>query len=560
MWPFKQNIKRSLESEIASYQEQEQINQLKARVAKQRLNTTLPGEARPVAMQESVLGLLNNGISIGVSSLLDPYRELLAIPGMIRERMVYKSAVVRTIQQQDFVRFVSNALYEESTHFRTAVKVMSAAIFGLDGLTIQIVAKKGKDVSEPKLEDLDDIITEICEENKIKDVMIKEAHKRYEIQGEVFIRIIKDKRDLPKERTKPTRLVIIDPAFIRPSEKNGANFEDPAVSGGLPSKQMTDWSFGIKNKSLDYTKPEAYQIVWPDTTEEVVPADEMIHIKNVPFDNIKRGVSSAFAISDELIGATVLRAALREGAKVRAVICGVVQHAQASEDDMSNMVDQLGLQNGTTQTGRVDANGMPYSIQAINTEIGGILHIGKEAEFVNGPKLPDGAEMKMVYDMTINTISAHWQVPPPALSGEAAGSAYASSLVEESSYTRAREEEQAIHCRLWKDVFKKVLPHELSRRGINPAVLDKTEIQVTGPSLVVRNKLDEAKEHQVKLANKIESREDWQIQQGLDPKETDEKIKMDDMHPDEDVEMDADGKSIDGSPKTMGGQRQKDEK
>lgn len=553
MWnPFKPGVKRQLEREIAAYQEREQIAVLQAQVARQRNRLTLPGET--VATQESVLGMLNTGLGLGtISNMLDPYRELLAIPGMIRERFVYKSAVVRNIQQCDFIRFVGNVLYEECTHFRTAVKVMAAAIFGADGFDIQVVARRNKDVSESHLANLNEVLEEFSKTNRLS-AMIKEAHRRYEIQGEVFIRILKDKRDVPATRLAPAQLVIIDPSFIRPSEAKAADFEDPAVGGYM--RDGLDWSFGIKNKPLDYTHPLAYQIVWPDGSEEVVPTDEMVHIKLTPFENIKRGVTSAFAIADELVGATVLRAALREGAKVRACIAGVVQHDQAGQDDLSNMVDQLGLTNGTTVTNRTSSDGTPYQITAVNTEVGGILHIGKGSSFVDGPALPDGAEMKTIYDMTLNTIAAHWQIPPPALSGEAAGSAYASALVEENSYTRSREEEQSTHTELWQKVLELVLPYEFARSGYGSEnVWKKCDLQVTGPSLVVRDRKSEAETNQMNIQNKLVSRATVQAELGIDAKEEDQKILDDDIGPNAKLDEGA----VESTPETTGGLRQKDE-
>ena len=547
---FRKSEKQKLANQLAVINEQAEIATLRRQLEVKQRN---PLGGAPV--QESVLGLLNNGIGLTpVSSLLDPYRELLAIPGMIRERMVYKSAVVRTIQQMDFIRFVSKTLYEECSHFRTAVRIIQAMIFGREGLTIEIVAKKDKKVSDEKLAELNDIVKEFCKVNKLCS-MTKEGHRRYEIHGEVFIRVIEDKRDIPASRRKPTRVVYVEPDFIRPSEKYAANFEDPAVAGGLPSTRGTDWSFGVKNKSLDYTTPEAYQIVWPDTSEEVVNADRMVHIKQVAFANIKRGVSSAFAITDELIGATVLRAALREGAKVRAAIAGVCQHEQASDDDLSRMVDQLGEIQGTTSSQRIDNNGNSYTLNAVNTEIGGILHIGKTSQWVDAPAMPDGPAMQMIYSQTLNTIAAHYQIPPNALSGESASAAYASALVEENSYTRAREEDQGLHCQLWKEVMDIVLPLELERNGVNRAVLQKVDVQITGPSLVVRNKLEEAKTDTERLTQKVKSRETIQIEQGLDPKEEDEKIETDEIAAEQE-EAAAEGKP---TPETTGGQRQREE-
>lgn len=554
MWPFKTDVRIALKKELQEYSEAAELNILKQQVARNRAQTLPPGINPVQPVQESVLNLLNNGLGLmPLSALLDPYRELLAIPGMIRERMVYKSAVVRTIQQQDFIRFVSKTLYNECTHFRTAVRVIQSMIFGRDGLNIKVVAKKNKNVSETTLEKLNDVINAFIKTNKLP-AMTREAHRRYQICGEVFIWIIDDRRDIPGTLRKPTRVVFMEPDFVRPSEKHAANFEDPAVGGGV-SPANTDWSFGIKNKSLDYTTPEAYQIVWPNQTEEVISADRMIHYKDVEFGNIKRGVSSAFAVSDELIGATVLRAALREGAKVRAAIAGVVEHSQASDEDLSAMIDTLGSTQGTTTSQQVDSNGNAYNLTAVNTQIGGILHIGKTSKFIEGPTLLDGSAAKMIYDMTINTLSAHWQIPSNALSGESGEAAYASALVEENQYTRAREEDQGLHCQLWSDVLDIVMPIELTRLNIDPAILNEVEVQVSGPSLVVRNRKEEAEKDSILLQNKIESRETVQIEQGLDPSAEDEKIDSDPMHPDKEEE----GADKD-TPETTGGQRQRDEK
>jgi hypothetical protein len=429
-------------------------------------------------------------------------------------------------------------------------------VIGADGLNIEIVAKKNKKVSDAKLAELNEIVKELDEANRItipKIGMAAEGIRRYEIMGEAFAQIIDDPRDIPGKNRRITRIVFMEPDFIRPSERKAVNFEDPQAAGG-PTNDHIDWSFGIKNKSFDYTLPEAYQVVWPNGDEEVIPATKMVHLKNVEYANIKRGVSTAFAILEEMIGAVVLRFILREGAKLRAAISGVVEHDQASPYDMSRLADHMGERQGTTTEQKADQNGNTYNLTRVNVDPAGILHIGKCSKFVEGPKLPDGPSMKLIYDQTLNAIACHYQVPPNVVNGEPAGAAYASALVEENSHTRAREEDQGTHCRFWKEIFEIVLPIELDRRGINRAILDKVEIQITGASLVIRNKKEEAETDTILMNAKVKARETVQAEQGLDPKEEDEKIQTDDMAP-ENLETD----ETEGEPETTGGKRQKEE-
>ena len=258
-------------------------------------------------VQESITTTLFGNPSLRA---LSGYISLVEVPAMIREQFPYKQAVIRTIVQLDFVRWVGRILYEDCPTFSTAINAIKAMVLGSGGLTVQAYSKE-KDANEDLVEEVNELI---CAADEYNDFAAwqEECLIRYHKDGEAFLRVNAPKRSIDDD---PPEIACIEPDFIRPSVVKGQTHEDPNVSSGMNGSGQ-DWSFGIHNDPYRWHRPKKYQICWPPewSREEQVDADDMFHLAYREHRNMKRGVPTCFKIVDDIVRVTLHREADGVGA------------------------------------------------------------------------------------------------------------------------------------------------------------------------------------------------------------------------------------------------------
>jgi len=544
--PVQESVDK-LQQEIHEYQLREHQRQLEQHLIILKDKQFNPG----IPVRENVATIPGN--MPASFNVLQNFSDLTRIPALIRNIWSYRTPVVLTIVHQDYVRWIGRMLYEQCPTIQGVIQCLSGLIYGSTGIQFTCYSKQvGRNIK--LVERVQKFIDDVVDFNNINEWQI-EAHNRIHSEGEVFIRVATDTRD--QDNTNLPLISIIEPDFIRPSQKypERMDHEDPNVS--MAGTNREDWSFGIHNKKWQYYAPDAFNIVWPNTEEEVVSADDMFHYANRKARNHKRGLPSYFAIIDDLIQATVLRAAFRQGAMVRASVAGVVQHETAPSDVVASNIRDA----ATGSVTKVGDSATPYSVSTTDISPGSFLHINKGLNFVPGPEFPDSQSLSLVYDQTLECIGNFYTLPASMLSGRGSQQSFAGSLVEENPGTKRREREQSSIAEFWEKIIKRCVLGDAARLNLPEDVWEVLGIQAKGPAIVARDRLSETQEHETRVAAGIESKATWQQAAGLDPEE--EEARIDDesqTDPAAGQTLDKDDKKDVKATKTIGGMRSRIEK
>jgi len=443
--------------------------------AKQSIGIATNHQAVAVHAQESVLDMMQN-LPYGLDTIGE-YRNLFQIPTLIRELYPYKATIIRTLPMLDFIRWCCRVVYEEAPVFKGLVKGKLNYI--CRGMKCKVSPKDTSvDVkTDATLKAAQRAIDRFVDQ---QDYLAKrkERRRRMLIEGEAFLWLA-DSRD---PAASPTAC-FVEPDFIRPSQREGTNQEDPHISGGGYGigQAGDDWSFGIHTAKHQYWKPLGYQIVWNDLEEQKVRVEDMFHTAVRERSNIKRCLPPAFCLLDDMIRLTLLRAALAEASKFRASIGGVIKYEEASAGAVRSWVDTVGGRclSGTDQ---------PTTIEPVDaSNYTNLIHLSPGRDFVKGPDYPDVNSLQAIYDWHTRALAQAEQVPEWMVSGAAAGSSFASSLTSESSSIIEFESEAAIECRYDRDVFKRVLAAEVAKEKLPKDFFDNYEICVEPDSMVSRD-------------------------------------------------------------------------
>lgn len=148
---------RSLQREIRSLAMARELDSTEQRLARLRDESLYRPPVIQRRVQESITTTLFGNPSLRA---LSGYISLVEVPAMIREQFPYKQAVIRTIVQLDFVRWVGRILYEDCPTFSTAINAIKAMVLGSGGLTVQAYSKE-KDANEDLVEEVNELMSRL---------------------------------------------------------------------------------------------------------------------------------------------------------------------------------------------------------------------------------------------------------------------------------------------------------------------------------------------------------------------------------------------------------------
>ena len=529
--------------------------------------------------QESILDAIN-GTPFGFD-LIAEYRNLLQVPTLIRELWPYKPTIIRTLPMLDFARWICRVVYEECLTAKGLVK--GKVNYICRGMRANVVLKDPDEAAQGEAEKIDDETAEAEEEEKRAtqpteaagetapqapqvDETMKEAQRllddfldarnylelrrerrrRMMIEGEAFLWISAAPDD------DPPYACFVEPDYIRPSQRQSRNQEDPSL-GGQPGQP--DWSFGILTPHHQYWNPQAYQIVWNDLEEQVVPATDMFHSAIRERSNIKRCLPPMFGMVDDLIRMTLLRAALADASKFRAAIGGVVQYTEASQEAVRNWEE-------TISGGRLGPAEDTTAIQPMElTESANVISLTAGREWVKGPDWPDIACLETIYLWHIRAIAQAEQVPEWLISGAMAEGSFASSLTAESVSVIEFSAEQEKDCACDRMVLRRVLQLYQEKNLLDKDFFETYDIAVEGESMIARDAHAEVETAVLQVQNEFCSLSTAQANLGFDPERERALIDAEKslgVGPVSQAQQELEAAKSD--PETMGGQQQKEQK
>jgi hypothetical protein len=336
----------------------------------------------------------------------------------------------------------------------------------------------------------------------------REAHSRSREDGEAFLVLAPRPGGAVRARFLECEQ-ITEPADTRPLEDwLGCGEEFPSC-----------WKFGIHTPARETDHVLGYHVIYEGTGSDwdYVPATRMEHIKrNVPA-NAKRGVSDFFPVVGDLEREAKLRRNTAAGAAIQAAIAWIVEVPAGSQPTPAPAASLVTDYRGPFATNRIRGE------NAMNYEPGTILRPSSGQLYKPGPM---GSERNpnfvLVGQYVLRGIAVRWNMPEYLISSDASNANYASSLVAESPFVKAREADQQFYRRhfgslLWKVVRLAWEAGRFARHGVSWETLESLiDIKIDAPTVATRDSLQMARTQEVQIGLGILSRPTAAAQAGLD--------------------------------------------
>lgn len=254
---------------------------------------------------------------------------------------------------------------------------------------------------------------------------------------------------------------------------------------------------------------------------EIVDASEMVHIKINVDRMVKRGMSDfSFDTYDTLRGAGRLIDALSIGSAMQASIAFVRQHEQAVQSEVQGFV----AANSDFGTPYPSAGTSPSTGTSRRYTPGTIEDIPKGLQYVATPFGTNAQNFVAVEEAVLRAVAVRWRAPEWLMAGTMNNANYASSVTAESPFVRACEAKQKLYGFGFQHTAERAVQCRceagrlrcLGRSWTWDEVKRLVEIKSEPPSLVVRNKLQEAQTDQIMMQAKVKSPQTVSQEQGLD--------------------------------------------
>lgn len=366
------------------------------------------------------------------------------------------------------------------------------------GLQYEAV-KKHESCPDSLVSDAQAIIDAFNETNGLADIE-SEAGARVDIDGEAFIRLTPAYHGILSVR-------FIEPEFVRsPEGDSGAH------------------SFGIMTPINDVVNTQGF---WVDDSIEghssgplsFLSLPEVLHIKfpETPSTS-KRGLSAFYPIESTLRGAEDLLNSTVSMVKARAKIAWLHKLAGTTSSLAAAMVNN---QADATLTDR--ATGRTTTMERYG--YGTIVRMGANDDIVMPSANVNANDHVGIMQMILRMIASRFSMPEYLLSADASNANYSNTMVAESPFVRAMERLQEFYIRWfggnrWPGRRQSLIWRQLTYAvtcGLLPAnIYRMIDIQVSAPSLVVRNRNEEATVNKTYHDMGVKSIKTIRMEQNLD--------------------------------------------
>jgi hypothetical protein len=252
---------------------------------------------------------------------------------------------------------------------------------------------------------------------------------------------------------------------------------------------------------------------------DYVPAARMEHFKrNVP-TNAKRGVSDFYPVLGDLEREAKLRRNTAEGAALQAAIAWIVETPPGS---LQADVRSIGTGDVLAFYDKPIAQGV--KLQNVGRyPPGTILRPSAGLSYKPGPMGSErNSNFILVGQYVLRAIAVRWNIPEYLISADASNANYASALVAESPFVKAREADQEFYKRRFRSLLWKVVrlaweAGRFARLDVSWETLESLlEIKIDAPAVATRDALKLAETQAVQIGLGILSPRTAAAQAGLD--------------------------------------------
>ncbi len=349
------------------------------------------------------------------------------------------------------------------------------------GHTYRATIRKGSSAPADLASQVQNVLEAFLRENKWQRRQ-QEIVRRLDRDGEAFLRFFVD-------RDGCTRIRFVEPEqIVTPSDRVG----DPAAS------------FGVLTDPDDVETVLAYYV-----DGRPVDADQIQQRKANVDANVKRGLPLFFPVRKNLRRAEKLLRNMSVVAEIQSAIALIRKH----QGGIRSGVQQFAASQ-TDVTLTQAATGRTTSFRRFGP--GTILDAPGGIEYDFPAAGLDAANFVAVLQAELRAIASRLVMPEFMLTSDASNANYSSTMVAEGPAMRMFARLQADLVNDDLEVMWRVVRAAVEAGGLPQAALDEIEIQVSPPSLEMRDQKQEAEVHQIEYQNGILSPQTWSRRRGLD--------------------------------------------
>jgi capsid protein len=310
----------------------------------------------------------------------------------------------------------------------------------------------------------------------------QEIVRRIDRDGEAFLRFFSDRDGLTRVR------------FIEPDQ-----ILTPTALAGDASA-----SFGIQTESDDVESVLGYYI-----DGEFVEALDVQHRRaNVDF-NVKRGLPLYTPVRKNLRRAERLLRNMSIVAEIQSAIALIRKHRGASRNGIEQFVAQNAEVSATSTASGRTRHFTQYGP-------GTILDAPAGMEYDFPVRGIDASSFVTVLQAELRAIAARLVMPEFMFTSDASNANYASTLVAEGPAVKMFERLQASMIEQDRVVIARVIDHAIAAGKLPSGIHDVIHVQITPPSLHVRDQLQQAQIDRIAFNHGVLSPQTWSQHLGLD--------------------------------------------
>lgn len=401
-----------------------------------------------------------------------------------------------------------------------AQSALANYIFG-NGFTFKVNSED--ETNADLVEDVQEFVDKIIDDNDFitgdQPGLDREIHDRSREDGESIVALY------VKEDGQSVRMRQIDASQLT-EPRDARELEEWLYSKGMLQDEVSYWKFGVHTRfdpvmnCEDIENPLGYHVVYDalGNNWDYLPANQVVHLKRNVGRNAKRGVSDYYAIWRHIEREEKLVTNVAEGAAVQAAIAFIRQHATGStKDGIQRMVGDNATVNRNIQT-----SAGPRSRNRETFYPGTVKDIPAGMEYLYGPMGTPGHKIFVeVAQLLMRVCGVRWNMPESLISSDASNANFASSLVAEAPFVKAREADQQVYrgnarAIIWKSLRLAFDKGRFNQYGMEWEEFEAAiEVKVEAPSVASRDGLKAAQEAEILSKNGILSRRTWAIQANL---------------------------------------------
>jgi hypothetical protein len=369
-----------------------------------------------------------------------------------------------------------------------ALETLGNYVFGQDGASIKAMPKNKEKPPQDLLDRCNAVIEKFTDDNDWYGSLDRESDERARTDGECIWTLHERSHGIDVEIPEPD------------------NLTEPAHSTNLNQHLDLDfrpcWKFGVlRRRKHTASRPLGYHFYFPEDEGQkwqFMKPSHVEHVKRNAIRTAKRGVSDFFSNEADAKDEQKLRHNTAVGASVQAAIAFIRQHAKgASQDGIDAFVSA-----GATDSYRKGVSGGQRSVNVEELQPGTVKDIPEGMEYQAGPmgqlRSPVFIE---VAQFVLRALGNRWGMPEYMISGDASNANFASTLVAEAPFVKARERDQGFYLRSHLRLFWKVLKIAWGQGWLGnydwQEIRSSVELKADFPSVASR---DEAKQVQTDTA------------------------------------------------------------